>query len=53
VRDPQSEVKGLDLGAVDYITKPFSNELLIKRIDMHLLIEKQKKEMEMERISAI
>ncbi|MCL2811386.1 MAG: response regulator, partial [Clostridia bacterium] len=22
--DPESEVKGLDLGAVDYITKPFS-----------------------------
>jgi len=43
--DPASEVKGLDLGAVDYITKPFSNELLIKRIDMHLLLEKQKKEL--------
>ena len=43
--DPQSEVKGLNLGAVDYITKPFSSELLIKRIDMHLLIEKQKWEL--------
>jgi len=43
--DPQSEVKGLNLGAVDYITKPFSSELLIKRIDMHLLIETQKREL--------
>jgi len=42
--DPASEVQGLDMGAIDYITKPFSNELLVKRIDMHLLLEKQKKE---------
>jgi len=43
--DPTSEIEGLSLGAVDYITKPFSRELLIKRIDLHLLIEKQKKEL--------
>jgi len=43
--DPASEIKGLNLGAVDYITKPFSRELLIKRIDLHILIEKQKKEL--------
>ena len=43
--DPESEVKGLSLGAVDYLTKPFSRELLIKRIDLHILFEKQKKEL--------
>jgi putative two-component system response regulator len=43
--NPESEVKGLSLGAVDYITKPFSRELLTKRIELHLLLEKQKKEM--------
>ena len=43
--DPASEVEGLSLGAVDYITKPFSRELLIKRIDLHLLFEKQKKDL--------
>ena len=43
--DPKSEIEGLDLGAVDYITKPFSRELLIKRIDLHILLEKQKKEL--------
>jgi len=43
--DPESEIKGLNLGAVDYITKPFSRELLIKRIDMHIQFEKQKKEL--------
>jgi len=43
--DPESEVKGLSLGAIDYITKPFSRELLLKRIEVHLLIEAQKKEL--------
>ena len=44
--EPESEVKGLSLGAVDYITKPFSRELLIKRIDLHIVFEKQKKELQ-------
>jgi putative two-component system response regulator len=43
--DPESEVKGLNLGATDYITKPFSQELLLKRIEVHLLVEAQKKEL--------
>ena len=43
--DPKNEVKGLSLGAIDYITKPFSPELLLKRIEVHLLVEAQKKEL--------
>ncbi|MCL2819748.1 MAG: response regulator [Oscillospiraceae bacterium] len=43
--DPASEIEGLSLGAVDYITKPFSRDLLIKRIDLHILFEKQRKEL--------
>ena len=43
--DPESEIKGLNLGAVDYITKPFSRELLLKRIDLHIEFEKQKREL--------
>lgn len=34
--DNSSEYDGLSLGAVDYITKPFSFSLLLKRIEMHL-----------------
>jgi putative two-component system response regulator len=34
--DPESELMGLDLGALDYITKPFSPPLLLKRVDSHL-----------------
>ena len=37
------EYAGLDLGAIDYITKPFTSALLLKRIENHLLIQKQKK----------
>jgi len=34
----------LNSGAVDYITKPFERETLIKRIDLHILFERQKQE---------
>jgi putative two-component system response regulator len=44
--DPASELEGLSLGAVDYITKPFSPPLLRKRIEVHLLTETQKKRLE-------
>ena len=43
--DPESELKGLNLGAVDYITKPFSRELLLKRVDLHIVFEQQRKEL--------
>jgi putative two-component system response regulator len=41
--DTSSELEGLILGAVDYISKPFSPPLLLKRIELHLLVESQKK----------
>jgi class 3 adenylate cyclase/ActR/RegA family two-component response regulator len=41
--DSGSELDGLSLGAVDYITKPFVPSLLSKRIEVQLLIENQKK----------
>jgi len=43
--DVEGELEGLSLGAIDYITKPFSPALLLKRIETHLLIEFQKKEL--------
>jgi putative two-component system response regulator len=39
--DPGSELEGLNLGATDYISKPFSPPLLLKRIENHLLIQNQ------------
>jgi len=44
--DSASELQGLDLGAIDYIIKPFSAPLLRKRIETHLMVEKQRKELQ-------
>ena len=43
--DAANEVEGFDLGAADYITKPFSAPMLLKRIEKELLFEKQKKDL--------
>jgi len=40
------ELLGLSLGAVDYIIKPFQPALLLKRIEIHLLMEAQRKELQ-------
>jgi putative two-component system response regulator len=46
--DPESEVLGLELGALDYITKPFSPPLLLKRVEAHLkLVDYQRRLEEM------
>lgn len=37
--DSDSEFDGLSLGAVDYITKPFSFPLLLKRVELHLQLQ--------------
>ena len=36
------QYNGLALGAIDYVTKPFSATLLLKRIENHLLSQRQK-----------
>jgi putative two-component system response regulator len=40
------ELEGLSLGAIDYITKPFQPPLLLKRLEVHLLVEAQRKTLE-------
>jgi len=44
--DSNDELEGLSLGAIDYITKPFQPPLLLKRIEVHLLVEEQRKELQ-------
>ena len=44
--DEASAIKGLDLGAVDYITKPISGTLLLQRISNIMLIEKLKMDLQ-------
>jgi putative two-component system response regulator len=43
--DSESELLGFDLGAADYIGKPFSPPLLLKRIEKELLIVEQTKKL--------
>jgi len=44
--DANSELEGFVQGAVDFVSKPFSPQLLLKRVDVHVLVESQKKELE-------
>jgi putative two-component system response regulator len=46
--DSESELEGLTLGAIDYIAKPFLPQLMRKRVELHLLVESQKRELEMQ-----
>ena len=41
----ETEYEGLSLGARDFVTKPFSPMLLLKRIELHLLVESQRQEL--------
>ncbi len=41
--DVEFEFQALELGAVDYINKPFANPLLVKRVEIHLAHAIQKK----------
>jgi len=43
--DPGNELDGLSMGAIDYVTKPFSPLLLVQRIENHLSIISKKKEL--------
>ena len=36
LNDSENELEGLNLGAIDYLSKPFSAPLLLKRIETHL-----------------
>lgn len=42
--DPDSEIKGFEMGALDFINKPFSPPVLIRRIKTHIETDKIIKE---------
>ncbi|QKF78185.1 response regulator [Arcobacter defluvii] len=47
VKDDEKDiVKGFELGAVDYITKPFYSEVLLKRVEVHLKLASVMQELE-------
>ncbi|MDR2792691.1 MAG: response regulator [Treponema sp.] len=45
----EDEVKGLTLGAIDYISKPFSPFILRKRVEVHILVNSQQEVLEKQR----
>lgn len=48
LNDPASQVKGFEVGAFDYITKPFDEQTVLARIANQLTIQKQKNELQAE-----
>lgn len=44
--DTKDKVQGLDLGAVDYVTKPFQPDEVIARVNTHLTVYRLKKELD-------
>ena len=44
--DTKDKVKGLQLGAVDYVAKPFQADEVIARVNTHLTIHRLKREVE-------
>ncbi|MDJ0733310.1 MAG: hybrid sensor histidine kinase/response regulator [Nostocaceae cyanobacterium] len=48
--DTVDKVKGLSLGAVDYITKPFQTEEVLARVNVHLKLRYLSKKLEMQNV---
>ncbi len=42
LQDPKQRIKGLSLGAVDYITKPFEIEEVVLRVERHLQVHRER-----------
>jgi diguanylate cyclase (GGDEF)-like protein len=45
LNDRERKIKGLQLGANDYITKPFDNEEMVARVKVHLKLKKLQDEL--------
>lgn len=44
--DTEHKIKGLNLGAVDYITKPFQQKEVLARVNVHLKLKRMTQELE-------
>lgn len=44
--DTEDKLKGFELGAVDYITKPFQQEEVLARINMHLTLRRLQRQLQ-------
>lgn len=52
VADNAAEVRGLSMGAVDYVTKPFVREILLARIKVHLEGGQRRKQLRQQKKTA-
>ncbi len=43
MQDPEDEMKGLEIGAIDYITKPFSTPIVRARVRNHLELQQARR----------
>ena len=50
--DPDSIVKGFELGAADYVTKPFNENELLARVKVHIELKHAREEAEKARVEA-
>jgi PAS domain S-box-containing protein len=48
--DTEERVKGLNIGAVDYITKPFQQEEVLARVNVHLKLRSLTKQLEKQNV---
>nr|CRH05129.1 Putative response regulator receiver protein [Candidatus Magnetococcus massalia] len=46
LEDDREEIKGLNLGAVDYIRKPFNPSVVVSRVETHLLLQDAQRRLE-------
>ena len=49
LRDTEDKVRGLQLGALDYVSKPFQPKEVIARVDTHLTIHRLRREVQNQR----
>ncbi|MBF0588239.1 MAG: response regulator [Magnetococcales bacterium] len=52
IRSHTDEAKGLELGAADYIIKPFSPPIMLARVKAHLALSQQRRQLEERVISS-
>jgi DNA-binding NtrC family response regulator len=44
--DTKDKVRGLDVGAVDFVSKPFQNDELVARVNTHLTMQRLRRQVE-------
>lgn len=49
--DPQDEIKGFEVGAVDYITKPIRVQTVLARVQTHLTLRNLQKRLEAQNVA--